>query len=60
MREQEGDYRDVRERTLNLTDPKLLTYNKQDNKFSYTPETLAQLHNELKLYQSPRGSVKND
>ena len=60
MREQEGDYRDVRERTLNLTDPKLLTYNKQDNKFSYTPETLAQLHNELKLYQSPRATVNND
>ena len=60
MREQEGDYRDVRERTLNLADPKLLTFNKQENKFYYTPETLAQLHNEIKLYQSPRGSVNKD
>ena len=60
MREQEGDYRDVREKALNLSDPKLLTFNKQENKFYYSPETLAQLHNEIKLYQSPRGSVNKD
>ena len=41
MREQEGDYRDVREKAFNLTDPKLLTFNKIENKFFYTPETLA-------------------